>query len=362
MGVYSNNAVSAGELSGTLDSLMEDANVIPCGTEDFLEASLDIAIDNHRNYNAIMEQVAMNELNALETTGEEIVYTENAVSDFAATVKRFLLKIWDKLKAIFKRFLMLFDGYAKTDKDFVNKYKSDIFKAKNLSDFKFKGYRYTIDKANPMIGACTLVKIGSAIAADDAKKIREDFSDYEEGLRSAILKAGGSSTGNCDASEFVKELHSILRDGMDEKEDLENIDPNALCNELMGSKDAKKKLGDFFKAAKKSIDEDIKAGEQMQKEALKGMPESDEAKAKGKSDYMTVISVKLQIIRNLKNMMVTVNGAALAALKERSRQYKSCLVKIVSYHPKNESGIEEGAGAWSHENQTSSFLSGLELK
>lgn len=358
MGVFTQTSYAGQSLADTLDSIME-STVVPCDTEDMLEAALDIVIDNERNYNSIMEQVAQQELAALESTGAEIVYTESSISDMAQAVKRFLLKIWDKLKAIFKRFMMLFDSYAKTDKEFVNKYKSTIFKSKDLSDFTFKGYDYTIEKAHPMIRACQSKVDDMPGSEEEAKRIRENFSDGAEKFRGEVLKAGGHSGSACDQSEFMKELHAALRKGMDEKEELEHIDPNTLANELMGSKDAKKQLNDLFKESKKAIDVDIKETERMQKEGLKEMPNKDKAKAAEASANMTMISVYLQILKGKKDIMVSVNGAALAALKERSRQYKACLVKIAGYKGKSESSLEESS-VWQHSDK--SFLSDIQLR
>jgi hypothetical protein len=63
-------------------------------------------------------------------------------------------------------------------------------------------------------------------------------------------------------------------------------------------------------------------------------------------------------MRDRKAIMIQVDSAVIAALKERSRQYKACLTKIVYYKPKEEGAYTESGNFVSGSN----FLSGIELK
>ena len=300
--------------------------------------------------------------------GQEFVYTEGVVGDFVSSIKKFLLKIWDKIKALFKRFIMLFDSYTKTDKEFVNKYRDQIYTGKNLSDFSFKGYRFKIEDSTVKraIEQCkSISKTESGVedkGDEDIDRKQENISDRIEEIRGDISKTLGGAGGKLDQSEFTKEVHEALRGGMSSKEDISDIKLNEIVGYLTGSSDTKKIIDTAFRESKRSIDDDIKIAERSIRDSQKGLgkKETSDDEAKTANTHIKNKNYQLGLIRATKTILVALDGQILQALKDRSRQSKAILIKIVHHNPKNESSVSEG---WQHSDMTqANFLSGIEFK
>ena len=159
--IYSTSSIQYdGTQKESIDDIIVDDRVVPSKSDDFVSEGIDIVLSMTENYNMVMEHIGRSELLALEQTGEPLVYTEGVIGSIFSTIKKFLSKIWEKIKSLFKRFIMMIDSYTKNDKAFVNKYRQQIYRHKSLSDFTFKGYVYTIDtgKIGEMMNYKTKVK------------------------------------------------------------------------------------------------------------------------------------------------------------------------------------------------------------
>ena len=377
MGMYSLNESFDGsvQLTDTIESIMEDSNLQPADGDNFEEMAMDIVIDTHRNYNTIMESIGIMELSYLEQTGKEMVYTEGTLSDMFQAVKKFILKIWDKIKAFFKRFIMLFDTYFKDDKAFVDKYRKQIFTGKSLTDFEFKGYKFIdiYSSADKMIKKCSNMATeshnqvkGNTTDKDAGKldKANEGYDDKLEADRGTILKEGLEVSGEkFTDSEFKKELHDGFRGGED-KEDLDGEwkSADAAVSRLVGSKDNRKKLKDLFNSTKKAIDSSIKDVESKQREYTRSTG-TDEKANKQANNNMKNANYYLRHMRDMNALVASINGAALQGMKDYSRQDKQLLVAIIRYSPKKEGALgESGSMNWEHEDETArSFLGNIQL-
>ena len=375
MGIFSgdNVAIYSGSIDNTtFEGLMEDASIDVDGmSDDIQECAYNAIMDINENYSNFMGALALNELNSIETTGQEFVYTEGVLGDFASKIKAFLLKIWEKIKSLFKHALMIFNSYSKTDKEFVNKYKQELSKAatKDLSDFVFKGYSYSNLTEGKVSAAITVIDnakdVGEAAAGSDAtvdyKKLNDNFSDDMEKLRGLVVGAISKDPGSLTADEFNKELYSALRGDMDEKEELDDIDVHKLMNELTSSADDKKVANRAFRDSKKVIDKAIKDAEKNERTYTKEnvpVKGNDEDKKEKVNNTVKSYSYGLKWMRESKSLLISLDAAVLNTIKERSRQNKACLIKIVHYKPKNEGAYVESGNFVSGSN----FLSGIELK
>ena len=375
MGIFSgdNVAIYSGSIDNTtFEGLMEDASIDVDGmSDDIQECAYNAIMDINENYSNFMGALALNELNSIETTGQEFVYTEGVLGDFASKIKAFLLKIWEKIKSLFKHALMIFNSYSKTDKEFVNKYKQELSKAatKDLSDFVFKGYSYNNLTEGKVSAAITVIDnakdVGEAAAGSDAtvdyKKLNDNFSDDMEKLRGLVVGAISKDPGSLTADEFNKELYSALRGDMDEKEELDDIDVHKLMNELTSSADDKKVANRAFRDSKKVIDKAIKDAEKNERTYTKEnvpVKGNDEDKKEKVNNTVKSYSYGLKWMRESKSLLISLDAAVLNTIKERSRQNKACLIKIVHYKPKNEGAYVESGNFVSGSN----FLSGIELK
>ena len=428
-------------ITDTIESIMEDSSIVlKDENEDFVTEGMEAVATMTENYSNFMQRVGVSELNAIYATGDEMIYTENVVTDFLSGIKKFLMKIWEKIKSLFKRFIMVIDSYTKNDKAFINKYRQQIYRHKSLSDFTFKGYKYTIENSKITKTANHLGKIttdliesdkakqtdtnditGQAAAygdsgtfnQDTASKFNEKFDDMMEKVRGNILTDLDGKAGAYTQEEFRKEIDELLRNKENEKQDLDDkdIDVDEMVTELQSSRDTNKIYKDLFKTNKRLIDENIKTLERQQKSHIRdNMPSKNDddvvtderinkmsneelvkylnkdpavtTKVTGIDDsgvdavtklddsHTTIqagaaktylkskkadlssydrstskrtaayVNFNLKVTRATKEMLITLDSCVLKALKERSRQYKACLVKIVYHNPKNESFTE----------------------
>lgn len=384
-------------ITDTIESIMEDGSIVLRDKdEDFVSEGLEIVSTITENYNTFMQRIGFSELSVLSETGEDMIYTENVVTDFLGSIKRFLMKIWEKIKSLFKRFIMMIDSYTKNDKAFINKYRQQIYRHKSLTDFTFKGYQYTIDESELKAATDALTaeanrgfkfsgsdntgeysdtnefekefKDGNEYSQSKTGKYNDKLDDYFEKLRGDVIGCfhkGKGKAGRYTAEEYRKEIDAALRNGEEEKEELtdKEIDVDNMVTELQTSRDTKKKIDTLFKESKKVIDNDIKYADRLKREHTKTMPAElddgekatsgtaeqkkaadERALAKKRSDSKVKSEALNRMIKGTnasKAMLVTLNSCVLKALKERSRQYKACLVKVVYHNPKNEDAFME---------------------
>ena len=473
MAIYTESAVQYnGVQRESIEDVINDDRVVPSESDDFISEGMEIILGMTENYNMVMEHVGRSELLALEQTGEQLVYTEGVIGSIFSTIKKFLTKVWEKIKSLFKRFIMMIDSYTKNDKAFINKYRQQIYRHKSLSDFTFKGYVYTIDtgKIKDMMDE---LRGESKKAKDDAinnpsnqgqntaeylqKEKIDKMDDIIEGIRGKVLaKYPKGKDSKYTSEEFRKELKELLRNGESEKQDLDGsnsseIDVDGMVTELQNYRETKKAVDTAYKESKKAIDEDNKEVDRLSKEHSKsddyqktdetetdyttgekiitfkhtvsrieiesgrlreflknnyGKPDDTDMKNLGqlvnksdegshnilcgnanytlvnvtftkKDDLVEVkispralhkrqgkfIQIAFRIINQTKQCLVDIDTIVLQALKERSRQYKACLVKIVYHNLKNEEAYNE---SYSYHNQFqqnfTSPLSNIEFK
>ena len=361
---------------------------------DLTECGLQAVIDINENYNMIEKTLMGNELVYMEQTGKEYEYTDAICEGFLDSVKNFLKKVWEKIKALFHRFVMKLDSYMKNDKDFVNKYKKDIYSGKDLSDFTFKGYKFTnfenvkkamqrcedSDKKNEegdtyVKGAIKHYETDANFTGDehsanhktgDAFKDRnEKFADNADKSRGDIARAlGYKGSGGLDASEFKKALFEALRNNESEKEELDKIELTTMATELVSSKDTKKTMNEAYKESDRVIRDMEKKLNQFNKDALRGSvvgsdaSDIDKKKAETNQGRVAGTNYYLRWVHFGAECLTQVNAAVLQALNDRSRQYKACIVKAVAHKSSNESAIGESYTP----TQSGSFLADLALR
>ena len=369
MGFYSGATISSG-VDGSLE------NVQACYSTNFMEEAIMGVAESENNFNKIMRTIGIYEVSQFSQTGEEVVYTEGTLGSIIESVKKFLLSVWEKIKALFKRFVMMFDSWNKSDKDFVKKYKGEVVKRMaNLKDFTYKGYKFTnLDNADVYVtvdktklssyadGVINATVNDSKVELKEIEKLYEDFEDDKENARGEIVaKISKSSASSYTESEFAKALFEAFRDGESEKQEID-LDGSGITNifaELMNSAKAKKDIDKAYKDSKRFIDKMIKQLENADKKALQSMKGEDRTA----DDKSAVKSKALQYVisayRFLSSMLHVVDGALLTALKDRSRQNKSVMVKIIS----NVRADTSESASWEHPYyESSSLLDNVDLK
>lgn len=338
MGVYS---ISNRELDLT-------TGVIECAHEPGLEGAYHIVAESEANYNAIMQAIGVAELAVFESTGTEMVYEAGDVKGFFGKMKEFFLNLWEKIKGLFKKFFSMFDSYVKSDKDFINKYKKHLLSV-NTKDFKYKGYVFTPEKINLEAAAKKIDGMKIVREGDLEAFITkfEDRAELIENMRGTVL-----SKGNLTAAEFTKELFSILRNGEDTKEDLENISVIDQINHISGTSGLKKAAETQYKNLEKEIRDAIKSVENAEKQLLKQVPDkNDKALTQSRAIAIKAASTEVANLRDKMAVLQIMNGAKLTAIKDCNRQAKAICVALMNYRPKNESTSVYESG----------FLAGVKL-
>lgn len=394
MGIYSgtNNMFNNHTIyPDTIESIMEDNNLEPLGNDDDLvEAGFGAILDIHENYNSIMQRIGVTELSALEDTGEEYVYTEGALSSIYNTIKNFLKKVWEKIKALFKRFIMIIDSYTKNDKDFLNKYRKELGRVTNTTNFEFKGYNFSRVNTPPGSDTWEACRTSGAqyIDNDRSKGFNYDDSDYSknntdeakantaldnqseefEAARGEILNTITKQThGKLTLDEFKKELREWYRNGESQKVTLDgkDIQVHSIITELSTSETTKKNAHKAFTDNKKVLETEEKDLDRLQRTWVNDQKDKKFADtSEGRKDKFKnentgrALSYYLKECSMKKDCMIAIDSVYLEALKDRSRQNKAIAVKLMNYKPKGEAYNESYIGSYSGEN----FLSGIELK
>ena len=176
---------------------------------------------------------------------------------FEATIN-FLKKLGDKIKSLFTKFIAKIESYMKKDtKSFVEKYRTQINKKANFKDMKAKfsnplnpgsGHAYVWGKDYELRLDITDTLKGKSVyggALDD------DNFDASDEIDKYLTKALGHSTTK---KEFQKDLHDLMYDTEEIKDDWNLNDINAVMSRLV---DADKTISNL-KSKNDSLQNQIK--------------------------------------------------------------------------------------------------------
>jgi hypothetical protein len=321
-----------------------------------------IVAEAEQNYTNIMKAVGIEELAAFEE-GREFVLE----AGFFDNIVAFLKNIWEKIKGLFRKFIATIDASTKSDKDFINKYRTYVTKNGVLKDFKYKGFNYTINgsvgafkddktiisevakakNVTPLAnGANSIDDTNKDTVIDKLKKIDEDWDDISEIIRAIVVtdfigKTSSNKSSNSSsltAEDAATELFEAYRNGESEKVDLEesDIDIDVIAAELANSAEIKKQVNRTFKNAQKAFDDSIREFERLSKDFMKGYPakgtdgkyDADKSKLiDAKNKYVNILN---KVVTASKNAFVVCTNAYLKAFDERSKQNKAICVALVN--------------------------------
>lgn len=368
MGLYTNNLNGYGFGSTSFESLEEDTSLNINEGMTLMEAAINSIALTEENWNAIQREIALTELAYVEENGTDFVYTEATGTGFITKAKEFFKNIWEKIKALFRKFLVILGSFTKDDKEFVRKYSKDIVSAmKNIpSDATFKGYKYTLTEWGSYLTAIkdilSLCKEGLHVSgAGDAlfeqigKEKDYNYADVMDEIRGII----GDESSGLTASEFNQKVFEALRDNKDSKEDIDlnsGLVNNAM-GELQNMKTVRKEAGDAYKKLEKlfkAFDKDL---DDFNKAIVKSMPKDKDSDAAVAGDKMTGINRLLALSKGTASTLQTANGIFLTACKEASRQYKAICVRVVTF--KN---IKESADYGDSFSESADMFAGVVLR
>ena len=381
MGFFNNSLLEGVSYKeSTFDNILNDPVEPSSEYLEFDEAALVAVAESEENYNAIIRSIGIAEATYFAHTGKEMVYTEGVLSNIFSKLKAFLKKVWEKIKALFKRFVMMFDKYSKDDKSFLKKYEKAVRRASG-EEIEFKGYPFSEAKLKDFEGCSvklsdakikntSVSKIDGASFdrfAHDCKdvidQVREDPESFYDELRGVALNTNESIS----SSDFTKELFEATH-GSSSKESLDGKDLSAETNLtiIATTKDRNKALKKNYDAVDKLINKVlIKNVESLEKQNLKestaftedivyqsGKPgryekdgksfsfdngsDASETKSTGSNGVATkdekahAASFLLNVFHTISSIATQINGALLTAYKDQNRQARSICAKYIA--------------------------------
>ena len=149
-------------------------------------------------------------------------------------------------------------------------------------------------------------------------------------------------TAQMDSKDFSEALFRLYRNDETSKENIEKKDLDlaggvaTITSELRTAAKTKKAAEKISKLTTKAIDQAIKEIDKYESATLKQIPvktgnnETDNEKTNKKSAMISLASETSSLLKSNREYAVQACGACLQALKDRSRQYKAIMVKVIS--------------------------------
>ncbi len=318
------------------NTFMEDDLLLESGYDKYegytLSEATAIAVGEcEHNWTKFMEAVGISELAEMQM-GELI--NEANIRSMIETVKRFFIKIKDKIKEITNSFLTKIDNFYKEHISFIERNEKKIKRITLPSDFEYEGYNFRKD----------IVKYGTDIKYIDTDNLKAKAHEY------LIGKVNGGTVSDNYSEDMRKLCYGSI-----EKESL-NID---LADQIAILKNVSKDKSDAKKAYKDAIKKVDNIISTLEKDVKKS-EDSDESKELG---------AKIKYGKFLATEIVQLHGTYLSSLAARARQAKSICVKAIRVDRKNKGtgsskSKEDGSTALQLKESfidTDAFIGGVEF-
>lgn len=388
MGVFSTRDF-VNESYSTVDLLDESIDITNAGNIEDGAMGMIIA-ETEANYTAMMKTIGICELAAIEQEGEAI-YEASDVSGFFGKIKEFFKNILEKIKRLFKNFLVRFDSWTKSNKDFVTKYKKQLIAAKT-KDLDFEGYKFTLptnqssidesgisstisnkaSAASALVGAVadidpekiaeTTLSAVESRGADGQKALSSDLDSIEDNYDDIIEGFRGTFTGDksLTADEFNEELFKKFRDGESTKTTLEDsyINVTTLMSTLINYDKVKKETEKAYREIDKFFNKFTGKLDKAENKLLKKVPgEKDPTSGKTVAKEATSLAVRAisltnRLVKDYQNCWTIYQNAHLRALKDEASQAKAICTKLLTRKPTKEGadliGDDEGSYGVTH--------------
>ena len=292
-----------------------------------LEGGLMHVYENECNYNAIMKAAGLSELKYYKENGGDLFVQEaGAAGSLIDRFIAFFKKVFEKIKQIFKKFVMVISSYVSKDKDFAKKYKPMVFK--NFKEFNFTGWDFDSGKM-PDINKIPIGE-GSAdvIAKNHTAKVMTD-EDIEGILNTVRTGVVGESVS--DDKEFRDALHKCLYG----EEKVEMTITSSKCAEAFEIiSDTKKNIRTAEKEQKSitgKIEAYIKQLEKAKDSLVKGLGKEDNTTdTDTNNNRINAITKSIERNKEYSNIATTTFSAVIGALKDLNRQSKAICIKALN--------------------------------
>ena len=304
-----------------------------------VEGALMHVYENECNYNSLMRAVGLSELKYYTETGKSLfVHEAGAFKGFIEKAKAFFLKVIEKIKSIFKAFVAKINSFVMKDKDFVNKYKSEIAK-KDVTDLKFKGYANFVKGFYGYQSYNIDFNVLPASLTGDAKEYSaEEIDNFIEKKRAKV--AGESDGSKLTEKEFIDKLKEKLYGDKEEVDVTKEMVSKAL-DTISNTKTIIKSAEEAKNAAIKTIDKAVKDLNEAEKKYKDNFKPSGDDEANKKLGTMTSNTANyVRANKALSNDMTIAYSTYVRAAKDANRQARALCVKVIGYNKKAEESAE----------------------
>lgn len=364
--------------TSSIEDLLKDDSLNIHENLSLVEAAYEYAAENEMNWNAIMESVAMTEMDEMSNSGSD--YSVVAEAGFFESVVNFFKKVWEKIKSLFKKFMVMLGSLVGKDKDFAKKHGDTI--RKNIinipSDAKIKGYVFTPDKLKTSVTAATTKLVdwvnavggaGQTSAMDgitDVNLVSDsyDVGDMNDKVRGILCTGMPGHSNAMTDSEMRQAAFEQGRNDKDSPDDIaiDNASVSYALAQLEKGDKAKSDAGKLYRDQEKQWKSLMKAADKFSTEKYKTTtfadnPNNDTKIAqdnKDKSDLLKKISNGLALCKTAASCIQTLCAVYLQCVKDEYSQYRKICVKVVTYK-----STKEGASV-THYTESTHFA-GLNL-
>lgn len=311
--------------------------------------ALQMMTESYQNDQAMFEAVLLNDFAqtaALNEGMEFEILTESGISSFFEKIKEFVKKAWAKIVGLFKAFIIKLNSVIiKSNKEFFNKYKKDVF-GKDLSKMKFKfskrtssnlQYKDLSSDAQSMIETIYKLHGHSAVEAEQDKS----SSDILDELLCKIVDG-------TDEKSFTKDYHEEM---FEDEETFDGMESSILSHitKILSGDDMVKEANKVKSNSDKYFNIILKSISKAQTVMVKGLPdnkvtnsdittngkEGTTLNVKGTPDY---INKKLNLMYNRVSLLQKANNmscaAFISACKFDAAQCRRVYAKAAAFNPK----------------------------
>lgn len=310
-------------------------NVIPAYAS-INEMVYHVIESSEEDFNSIMMECGVIELNHLEETGMEMVYEEGKIGSLVEKVKGAFEEMWKKVQGMFQRAIEFFETQSKKFRDSVMKKINKAMVDSRINNIKKdKDYGSTYDYQNIKDYSSKLIdKIGTAQTAiysqytslsakikaneGDNVSVEKLDKDISEAIKNCVNSiAGGASNGN--TSGMVKTMKTDIRGKRINVSGQWVIDhmkgENGILKEVETYPDTKKTLKENYNKLKKDFNETIKLCNKEKKE--------------NRSNAAAFTKVA-NGWKKLKQISVYCQQAVISCLNERYNFFRGIVIRVLA--------------------------------
>ena len=324
MGVYSNNRTQLG---------MYDSNeVFTNESYGHQTGLLEMLVDNIKNDQAIFEAVITNDFReaaGLLTESADII---NEARNFTDRVKEFLMKCWEKVKGIFKSFIVKINNVIIRDnKEFVNKYKREVL-SKDLSKMKYKWAKPTDKffgaKGGDVVNVDEVAKetntrFMEATLEDSEPELEKTEDDINSG---ALLK----EILDNDPDTYNEDFHKACFYDVKIEEGLNTSELSKIMAMLINSSDALKGVKTCETSCNKYFNLMFRTVDSARNALLKKVPGDDAAALSLKRQ-----NIGYKIIQVAQTANTKIISAVMRETKYHIAQCRRVFAQAAAYNPKS---------------------------